>query len=345
MKTLSICCVAGRSGGHIIPCLSFAQIFLRHEKNLNVLFFSSNTKLDHNLGKSSKIVHQQVALPLENISLKKWWRLPLVLLRFLFSFFISLHFLRKYKPETVISTGGFIAVPVCFAARLSGIRIELFELNVIPGKATKFLSRLVSVVRLCFPETKKYLPGVKTVVTDYPLRAECKLPKVKREILLKGLDLSIHKKTIFVLGGSQGSKALNELMVKIFKDQVKFNRKIQVIHQAGKGDPVAIKECYRKNKVQAKVFTFDKHIEQLYPAVDLVICRSGAGTLFETLHFKKKCITIPLQAPTTDHQKNNAEAFSKKYSHFFSTLSQKTIEDDPQILLFTIQKELGIELF
>ena len=339
----AICCVAGRSGGHILPCLSYAQTLLQHDSDQKVLFFSSNTKLDTTLGKDSKIVSQQIALPLENIVLKKWWRLPLVFWRFVLSFFASIHFLRTYKPALVISTGGFIAVPVCLAAYLCRIRIELFELNVLPGKATKFLARIASVVRLCFAESKQHLPGgAKCVINDYPLRAECKLPQVSKEITLKALDLSLHKKTILVLGGSQGSESINALMLKIFKNQETFNRKVQVIHQAGKSDPELIKDGYRACKIQSKVFTFDNHIEQLYPAADLVICRSGAGTLFETLHFKKPCITIPLEAFTTTHQVNNAQSFSQQHSELFNMLHQKDLDANPQILLTAVQEQLGI---
>ena len=152
----AICVVAGKSGGHIIPGLNYAQNILHQHHEQDLLFFSTHNKLDADLLKNNKLVTHHVPLHLENIPYKKLYRLPLFGLQLISSFFKSLFWLIKKRPSLVISMGGYISIPVCFAARLLNIRTELFELNVIPGKATSFLSHHVSLVRTCFPETKQY---------------------------------------------------------------------------------------------------------------------------------------------------------------------------------------------
>ena len=336
----TICVVAGKSGGHIIPGLSYAQKMLKSDPDQDLLFFSTHSPLDKKLLQGNKLVTDYVPLTLGNIPYKKFYKFPLFFAQLGYSFIKSFFWLLKKRPSIVISMGGYISVPVCIAARLLRIRIELFELNIAPGKATSFLASHVSTVRVCFPETKKYLKRARCLISPNPLKYSLNEEYKDKKTILEELNFNEYKKTILLLGGSQGSQFLNTLLKQItlsknLKDQ------IQIIHQTGLDDPEIFKSWYKDHKIRHHVFKFHDNLETLYPAADLVICRAGAGTLFETLHFKTKCICIPLEATTTNHQRDNALSFSRKYPHQFTTLNQKDITKDQSILENKIKEILA----
>lgn len=335
----TICCVAGKSGGHIIPGLSYLEKILAQDPDQDVLFFSSNSLLDKNILKNNPLVTHHVPLALENIPYKKFYKIPFFLVQLSFSFFKSLFWLIKTQPHIIISMGGYISLPVCIAAKLLAIRIELFELNVVPGKATSFLAPYVSTVRICFPETKKLLANAPCLLAEYPLKKEVLLQKNNRDSLLKKLKFHKTRKTILLLGGSQGSQFLNTLVTQIITSEI-LKHSVQIIHQTGLNEPDLFKAVYTKYGIPHRVFSFHHAIEKFYSMADLVICRAGAGTLFETAYFKTKCICIPLEATTTNHQVDNALSFSKNYPNQFITLAQKEVQDNPLILKNTITKLL-----
>ena len=309
----TICCVAGRSGGHIIPCLSWA-----HQNNARtILFFSTHNALDKQLLKDELVKH--IPLTLNNIPYKNPLRMIQFAWHFANAFIKSLYYLHTYKPTKILSTGGYIALPVCSAARCLRIPIELFELNVSPGKATKFLAPIASRINICFEQSKRYFPEKKCVIQPYPLRF------TQKQYTTDYADfrLDATKKTVMILGGSQGSQFLNE----IIKEWVAHTNKsdIQIIHQTGTHTQ-QWEGFYKKMNIPAFVFNYYAHLEDLYPLTNVVICRSGAGTLFETLYFKKPCITIPLETATTAHQTENAYALAQQYPELVKMIKQKDIE-------------------
>lgn len=335
MKT--IFCVAGRSGGHIIPCLSYAERLLEVEPDLKLVFFSGNTKLDKQLLQNHPSVWKTVPLPLSNVPGKNIFKWIFFSLQLFATGLISLYQVIKYRPQLVISTGGYLSIPLCLIARLFKIRVELFELNVVPGKAVTFLAPFVSVIKTCFPETHYYLKKGRIAMTPYPLRSSYFYNHCSKEQILKKLHFKKTNKTLLILGGSQGSTQINNLILETIK-QYPEKEFLQIIHQVGNSDPEIFKTFYNHLGITSYVFKFHDHLEQLYPAADVVICRSGAGSLFETLYFKKRCITIPLETKTNQHQVKNAESFQKNHPEQFSMLRYKELEENPTLLMETILK-------
>jgi len=178
----------------------------------------------------------------------------------------TLHYQSALPPDVYI------------AARCLRIPIELFELNVSPGKATKFLAPIARNINICFEQSRQHFPQKKCVIKPYPLRFTQK--QHMTDYAHFGLDDT--KKTVMVLGGSQGSLFLNETI----KEWVKRTNAndIQIIHQTGTHTQ-QWQEFYKKLDIPAFVFNYYAQLENLYPLTNLVICRAGAGTLFETLFF------------------------------------------------------------
>lgn len=325
-----ICCVAGRSGGHIIPCLTYAQQLAQGTQKKEIIFFTSGAELDKKLVDESKLVKLHIPLHLENVPRKRWWRLPIFAWQLLYTTCKSFYFLLSQRPSIIVSTGGYTAIPVCLVGRLLRIPVELFEFNVVPGKATRFIAPFASTLRVCFPETQPLLK--KSILSGYPLKTEYLNANKDQKRARAKLGLSPEKKTVLILGGSQGSLALNRIWLKSIQSRKNFGSLWQVIHQAGNDTLETLKVQYAACNVEAQVFQFTHQLSEMYPASDVIVCRSGAGSLFEVAHFQKRCVTIPLETSYTTHQRNNAAAFARRYPHLFKTLDQSEIEKDPNIL-------------
>ncbi len=331
----TICCVAGKSGGHIVPCLTLAQQYQQEHANTHVLFFSTDTTLDHTILDTNKTVNAHITFNLD--SPKNMLQYPHALFRVLRSFFTSFYHLYTAQPTVVISTGGLIAVPVCFAAWLLRIPIELYELNAVPGKATLLLARIATTVHICFEKTAT-LMSYPCTLSPYPVRF------THAEKMMTQHDAQTHvgcpsgHKTLLILGGSQGSIFLNT-MIKEFI-QAHHTLPIHIIHQTGAADTTDWQQLYNTHGVSALVFAYHNNIALCYSAADLIITRAGAGSLFEIAFFSKPSIVIPLEADTTDHQVDNAYAIQEQLPALFTVIRQQEITDDPTVLHSLIQERL-----
>jgi UDP-N-acetylglucosamine--N-acetylmuramyl-(pentapeptide) pyrophosphoryl-undecaprenol N-acetylglucosamine transferase len=325
-----ICYVAGKSGGHIIPALTHAKSFLQAHTDHELLFFSTTSPLDYSLLHSNSMVNQHKPLELGNVPRKKIMAWPIFLWQLCKTGIQTFMHLYKYKPVKVVSMGGYVSVPVCIIARIMGIPVELFELNVVPGQAAKLLSRIATRTHLCFAQTQYQLPKrASCLLSDYPVRYT-QADRLSKEQACKLLGIDPKKKVICVLGGSQGSQFLNDCVTSSAKqvspDEYYF------IHQTGVHTAEAVEQEYRMHGVHAQVFAFRDDIHLCYSAADIIVARAGAGTLFEILFFNKRALIIPLEASTTDHQVDNARAMADAHPELFELFIQKTLECDPDKL-------------
>ena len=200
---LTICFVAGKSGGHIIPCLTLAHEWHNKHAAGHVIFISSNSLLDKKLT-SNPIITHNYQLKLGNIPKSKITGSPVFFYQLLHSFFSSISILRKHRPTCVVSTGGIIAIPVVFAARLLRIPVELWELNSVPGQAIAFLARYAGTIHVCFEQAKKYFKKYLCVVSPYPTRYS-ENDKITQQEALKKINFTADRFTLFIIGGSQGA--------------------------------------------------------------------------------------------------------------------------------------------
>jgi len=326
-----ICCVAGRSGGHILPGLSYLQRWRKEKPDYNILFFSTDTTIDHTILDRNPLVATHITLDLDNIP-HSILGYPRFAYQFIKSTITSFSALRKYNPARVVSMGGYVSFPVCLSAWVLNIPIELIELNAIPGKATRQLARFADIVSICFEESHTYFNHNNIQVIPYPVRFEesDKLSPIKARPLL---GLSPCMATLFVCGGSQGSHFINELMKSLFTKHPEFKDHIQIIHQTGTADCAHVRDFYENNHIKALVFDYRSDIHICYSAADLVLARAGAGSLFELLFFGTPSLIVPLESEANDHQVDNARAMSSRYPQQFSWSRQKEASEKLKRLL------------
>ncbi len=323
-----ICCVAGISGGHIIPCLQFAKKQYAYS-DTPLLFISTTAALDKKIVAQFPEITDRFELTLRNVPYRGWWKLPLFAFSFIQATWKSFWYLKKHTPSHIVSTGGFVAVPVCIAGKLLGIPISLFELNVIPGKAVKVLTKLATTVFICFKETSTYFKRP-CILTSYPLRFSEQDKKITPTEAKLQIGFSETKKALLILGGSQGSQFLNNLIQQI---PIPLLQAYFIVHQTGSEQVVECIDFYARNNIDAQVFAYRDNLNFYYQAADIIICRAGAGTLFETLFFEKQTIVIPLETKITDHQLDNAYAMQRTRPDLFSVLRQGELVKDPTPLL------------
>lgn len=311
---MNIAFVAGKSGGHIIPCLTLASNYKRKDACAQNVFFSTHYPLDIQLIANHHAIDEQIIQRLTSINYYN----PLSYLRainqLIKAYRESVHILKKYNINRVISTGGYNALPTCVAAYLLRIPIELWELNVEPGKALRMLAPLASTINICFAQTQSYLKKYPCTVAEYPIRFSV-TDKKNKEHARAQLSLASQRFTVFILGGSQGSRTLNDTIKKVFEQNPQLAQQVQCIHQTGSTDRETLQDWYKKVQIPALVFDYRDDIASLYSAADLVLSRAGAGALFELAFFEKSCLIFPLNAQTTNHQNLNALAFVQQYPH------------------------------
>lgn len=306
-----ICYIAGHSGGHIIPCLTLAQEEKENHGH-TILFITSTKILDQQIIKESGIVDDHYMFPITQK--RRWYLMPLLAAALVWSFMKAFFIFIRHRPSRIISTGSIIAIPGCLAAWILRIPIELFEVNAKPGKTIIFLARFATKIDVCFSQPKHFFTQIPCEIKPYPIRFS---PHIEQSSHLA--HFNPHRFTIFIQGGSQGSTGINKLIGNIIEMHPHLALQLQIIHQTG-GAIEQWQQFYAQHHIPCHVFAYEHNVAPYYQQADLIICRAGAGSLFEVLYFHKPCITIPLITAATSHQYENAHAMTNAYPELFQVI-------------------------
>jgi len=333
---LILCFVAGKSGGHLLPCITQAEKFLHTDASNQVYLFSSGSQLDKKIMEKHPLIHHIMPAKLDRVPYQQPWLFPLFLYQMTNYFVQSLYQLWCIKPAAIISFGGLNSIPVCLAGMLLGYPFQLHELNVEPGQSIQFLSRFTDTVYIYFSQTAEYFKNKKWVLTPYPIRFTDKDLLYDKDTLLHQWHLSADKKTILILGGSQGSVFINQAIKESLQANPDLAAQVQIIHQVGSQDSADYQHFYDQHAIPAVVFAYNEQLQNFYNLADCIICRAGAGTLFEVAFFKKPCIIIPLQTTLNNHQVQNAYAMQTMFPENFSVLLQDDTAEKLESLLLQV---------
>lgn len=213
--------------------------------------------------------------------------------------------LKKLKPDVVFSKGGFVAVPVVLAAKHLHIPVIIHESDMTPGLANKISLSAATKVCCNFPETMGYIPEGKAVLTGSPIREE--LLHGNKLAALNLCGFAANKPVILVIGGSQGSVAVNDAVRGILPELLK---KYQVIHLCGKGKLDSTKTDM-EGYIQFEYVK--KELADLFALADVCISRAGANAICELLALRKPNLLIPLSANASrGDQILNAQSLEKR---------------------------------
>lgn len=244
--------------------------------------------------------------------------------------FVQSYFaLLKFKPNVVFSKGGYVGIPVVYAAKLLKIPVVLHESDVLPGLANKLASKKADVICMSYIESKGLLPrNIKKVVTGNPVREFITKGDKARGFEFTGLNQDLP--VILVMGGSQGAKHINEAIIEALP-----NINANVIHITGKGKKLM------DNTDQYKSYEYiNKELPDLYAISRVVISRAGANSLAEIAALGLPSILIPIaKAASRGEQTINAEAHKKLHENTWIIADEElTTEKLQEGILFALNK-------
>jgi UDP-N-acetylglucosamine--N-acetylmuramyl-(pentapeptide) pyrophosphoryl-undecaprenol N-acetylglucosamine transferase len=293
---------AGGTGGHLFPALAIAQELRRQKPAAEILFLGSDRGLEKRVVPREGFAFASV--PIRGWSRKASWQafvFPWFLLRALWR---SLLILRRFRPAVVVGTGGYVSGPALFLATLMGIPSLIQEQNSLPGITTRILSPRVDQVHLSFPRSCRYFRKKRHLkVSGNPLRLG--LSRLDREKAWKTYGFAPHRKTVLVMGGSQGAHSINMAVAQGFDSLV--SEDVQLIWQTGKGDFDQIHLQFADRGPKTVVADFIQNMGSAYGAADVVVCRAGATTVAEITACGLPAIFVPYPFATDDHQRINAQ--------------------------------------
>ena len=299
---MKIAIVISGTGGHIYPGIAVAQEVKRRDSQAEVLFLGSGEGLERDILAKENFQFKSIRARalLRKISYKAF-SAPFVSM---IGFFESIAVLKSFSPKVLISFGGYASLPVVLAAKMLGIPVFIHEQNVLPGVVNRFCKYFARRVFLSFPETLKYLKGE---VVGNPVRN--KIIEVKREAARQRLKLPHDQKVILIMGGSQGSKRLNEILLSAL---LNLPSNVQVLHIIGKRDSEWVKRYLEGKQISnyhPLAYLYD--IADALAAADLVVSRAGATAIAEFLVRGLPMILIPFPYAAGDHQTLNAKVIEK----------------------------------
>jgi UDP-N-acetylglucosamine--N-acetylmuramyl-(pentapeptide) pyrophosphoryl-undecaprenol N-acetylglucosamine transferase len=289
----------GGTGGHLFPGISLAQEMLRVYSDAEVLFIGTERKVDKRA--LSDVGFETTTIKSQGIKGKKFSTILKALFQQPLALWEAAKIIRKFKPDLVFGVGGYVTGPVILAARLLGVTTCIHEQNSIPGLANKLLGFIADKIFVSLPGSEKYFPTDKTILSGNPVRDN--IIKASREAKPKS---SQEPSTLLILGGSQGARRLNSLMLEAAENCLaSLSPPPFIIHQTGGHDEDHVRKKYIELGLNARVQAFYTDMAEIYPQADLIISRAGATTLAELTVFHKPVIIIPFPYAADNHQEIN----------------------------------------
>lgn len=313
MKTIIL--TGGGTAGHVTPNL--ALIPSLQEAGFDIHYIGSYNGIEKKLIENAGISYDGIS----SGKLRRYFDLKNFTdpLRVLKGYGEARKLIKKYKPDVLFSKGGFVAVPVVLAAKHYHVPTIIHESDMTPGLANKLCIPSAKKVCCNFPETLKYLPEDKAVLTGSPIRSE--LLKGDRLAGLQYTHLSATKPIILVIGGSLGSVKVNTAVRRILP---KLLETFQVIHICGKGN---LDETLIGTTGYVQYEYVDSPLKHLFAAADIMVSRAGANSICEILALRKPNVLIPLSAAASrGDQILNANSFAKQ--GFSTVLEEENVTDN-----------------
>jgi UDP-N-acetylglucosamine--N-acetylmuramyl-(pentapeptide) pyrophosphoryl-undecaprenol N-acetylglucosamine transferase len=308
--------VGGGSGGHVFPLIAVAESLRKINPTIELMMLGSGIFLDR-AAEAINLPHKKIQAG----KIRRYFSLWTVLAPFqaLIGFVQSLWILFWYMPDLIFTKGGYVSIMPALAAKLYFIPIYTHESDSIPGLANKFIANLSKKVFTSFEFSSKFFKSEKTILVGNPIRTE--LLKGDRDSALKQFNFRADKKTVLVIGGSQGAKRINDA---ISESLILLVQEFQIIHQCGDSQYKVVKAVvdeYMREGAQSYgplirtnyrnyPFLNTEDLRMAYAAADVIISRGGAS-LFEIAALGKPAIIIPINKSTNNHQLQNALEFEK----------------------------------
>ncbi len=304
----------GGTGGHLYPALNIAAAMRAARPELETVFVGAKRGVEARVLPEKGVDYR--LLPLQPIHRSRVWRNWRLLPSLLGSVWGLARLTARGRPALVVGTGGYASGPACGWAVMTGIPVALQEQNAFPGLATRWMSRFARQVHLGFPEAAEHLrPGKGTEVHNHGNPIAPPEPEADRSEARRFFGLRPDSTVLLVVGGSQGSRAINEALLEALEGVAEESRpeELEILWATGPAhiDPI-------RARLEAAGLTDWVHAVGYIDAMpnalagaDLAVSRAGAMGTAELLAWGIPAILIPLPTAAADHQSHNARALEE----------------------------------
>ena len=297
---MTIIFAGGGTGGHLFPGLAVARSLKKCHPYISIIFVGARR------GMEKRVLKDEFQFrPIDVVGLAggSIWAKVRGLFPLAKGIVQSCKVIWDLKPRFVLGLGGFSAGPVGLAAYVQGVPVVLHEQNIVPGVTNRLLAPMARKIFVSFSATRSRFPEKKTFLTGNPVRPELFAAKS---------NTRTDKFTVLVLGGSQGSRFINQTMPKTVNLLKNHGNDVAVTHQTGEADFENTVSAYRELSLEALVKPFIEDMGEAYGKADLIIARAGATTIAEVTALGKAALFIPFPYATHNHQEKNARSIEEK---------------------------------
>lgn len=304
MRNPKILIAAGGTGGHVYPAIAIADAIKNQDSTTEILFVGTKDHMEWNAVPKAgyNIANVWISGFHRRLTLKNLL-FPLKLITALFQ---SFRILINFKPDVVVSCGGYVAGPIGWVAGKKSIPIIIQEQNSFPGVTNRLLAKFAHKIFTAFVEADRFLPASKTQVIGNPTRNT--LTVVDRTSGLKKFGFVKSNRVLLIMGGSGGAKTINEAIKSNLND-LHDQANLQIIWQCGSKYVDALKSEVKETAFpNLRLTAFIDSMPEAYAAADLVISRAGASSCSEFMLIGMPSILIPSPNVAGDHQSQNAES-------------------------------------
>jgi UDP-N-acetylglucosamine--N-acetylmuramyl-(pentapeptide) pyrophosphoryl-undecaprenol N-acetylglucosamine transferase len=295
----------GGTGGHIFPAIAIANALKEKLPDAGILFVGARGRME-----MEKV--PAAGYPIEGLWISGLQRkASLKNLSFPFkvvsSLFKARNLIQGFKPDAVIGVGGYASGPTLQVATGKGIPSLIQEQNSYPGITNKLLAGKVSRICVAYDGMEKYFPAEKIIKTGNPVRREVIQIQGKKEEAAEYFGLYPDRKTVLVIGGSQGARSINRSIAYAMDNFI--DKKYQVIWQTGKFFHQEAMDMVRQSgSTTVAVKEFIDRMDLAYALADVVVSRAGAIAISEICAVGIPPVFVPFPAAAEDHQTKNAQA-------------------------------------
>ena len=307
----------GGTGGHLYPALALAEELVRQRPDVRPFFLGARRGIEARVLPERGIEHR--LLPVRGVERGEWWSNLAVPFALASSLGTTIGIHRRIRPELVVVTGGYAGAPAGLVAAGLGTPLVLQEQNAWPGVTTRFLSRWATQIHLAFPEALAELPPrARRVaqVSGCPIRT---LPDATpdRHDALVGLGLDPQQRLLLLIGGSQGSLALNDLMLEAVRSAAAGNQAPldgwQLLWMTGPAHhaSIVVELAALGDPRWVRAVPYIEDVPLVLGVTDLALSRAGAMTTAEISAWGVPAILVPLPTAAANHQELNARALQQ----------------------------------
>ncbi len=294
----------GGTGGHIYPALAIREILLKKhnfESGYVGVIGGMEEKIVTRLSDIEFMGVRAQGMP-RTIS-PKWFSFPFVNGLGIID---AWKHLKKFKPDLVVATGGFVSFPILIASKIAGVPFVIHEQNAAMGVTNRIFSKKAAKVLLTYESAAK-IDNKRIILTGNPVRDAF----LKQSITQSRFKKNEGEFILLAVGGSRGALSINKVCIDLANEWLPKHPEVKLIHISGERDYEIVTKAVSQKPENYELLPYLHEMKEAFDVADLLISRAGATILSEIAVCKKPAILVPYPYATDNHQEKNARTLEK----------------------------------